>query len=56
MEGDPIPVTHFEQRPVGSYTPPAPPPAGMSVDPEKWRALSRKTRRALIRHHRKQRQ
>jgi hypothetical protein len=51
---DDVPVTHFEQRPVGSYTPPAPPPADMPVDPDKWRGLSRKRRRELIRYHRKQ--
>jgi hypothetical protein len=34
-------------------TPPAPPPPDMPVDPEKWRALDRKIRRALLRHHRK---
>ncbi len=38
---------------AGHYTPPAPPPADMCINPEKWRALDRKTRRALLRHHRK---
>lgn len=42
-----------EQRPIGSYTPPAPPPADMPVDPAKWRQLDRRTRRALLREHRR---
>lgn len=42
----------IRKRPNG-YQPPAPPPADMSVDPVKWRNLDRKTRRALLRHHRK---
>jgi hypothetical protein len=34
-------------------TAPAPPPQDMPVDPAKWNALDRATRRALVRHHRK---
>lgn len=49
-----VPVTHFEQRPIGAYTAPQPPPADMPVDPVKWGALSRKRRRQMIRFHRKQ--
>lgn len=32
---------------------PAPPPADMPVDPEKWRVLPRATRRALLREHKR---
>jgi hypothetical protein len=46
--------THFEQRPIGAYTAPNPPPADMPVDPAKWASLPRKKRRELIRYHRKQ--
>lgn len=51
---DDVPITSFEQRPIGAYTAPQPPPADMPVDPAKWAALSRKRRRELIRYHRKQ--
>jgi hypothetical protein len=42
-----------EPAPGAHYTPPAPPPADMPIDPDKWRALDRTTRRALLRHHRR---
>jgi hypothetical protein len=48
-----VPKTQIPPQPQGHYAPPAPPPADMPVDPEKWRSLDRKTRRALLRHHRK---
>jgi hypothetical protein len=35
------------------YTPPVPPPRDMPIAWDKWRALDRKTRRALLREHRK---
>jgi hypothetical protein len=42
-----------DTAPAGHYTPPAPPPADMPVDPDKWRALDRRTRRALLREHKR---
>jgi hypothetical protein len=46
-------LVQFEQRPIGAYTPPRPPPADMPIDLDKWRALPRATRRALLREHRR---
>lgn len=45
-------VSSEQQRPRDAYTPPKPPPEGL--DPVKWRHLSRKDRRALLRYHAKQ--
>lgn len=38
---------------LNAYTPPAPPPADMPVELAKWRALDRRTRRALLREHKR---
>jgi hypothetical protein len=46
-------LTEVPSSPVGRYTPPVPPPRDMPVSLDKWRALDRKTRRALLREHRK---
>jgi len=43
----------LDPLPGPRYTPPAPPPADMPIDPDKWRALDRTTRRALVREHRR---
>lgn len=52
MSGHPEDAPGFDPA-KAPYRAPKPPPPDMPVDPNKWRALPRKTRRALLRHHEK---